>query len=145
MKIEIIQETDRKELQVNLLCPTVNKEVRDIYAYISAYDQFVSGWLNERNKHVNINEILYFESVDGKTFFYTETMVCETKKKLYVIESMYADAGFIRISKSTIISLSKVDEIIPELGRRVKIRLISGESLIVSRLYVPNLRKRLSL
>lgn len=72
-------------------------------------------------------------------------MVCETKKKLYVIESMYADAGFIRISKSTIISLSKVDEIIPELGRRVKIRLISGESLIVSRLYVPNLRKRLSL
>lgn len=47
MKIEIIQEADRKELQVNLLCPTVNKEVRDIYAYISAYDQFVSGWLNE--------------------------------------------------------------------------------------------------
>lgn len=145
MKIKIIEDVDNSELEVHLICTSKNSEVHAIYEYISAYEQVVSGWFNESNKHININEIMYFESVDGKTFFYTETMVLETKKKLYEIENLYADAGFIRISKSTIISLSKVDEIIPELGRRVKIRLISGEYLIVSRQYVSNLKKRLAL
>lgn len=145
MKIKIIEDVDNSELEVHLICTSKNSEVHAIYEYISAYEQVVSGWFNESNKHININEIMYFESVDGKTFFYTETMVLETKKKLYEIENLYTDAGFIRISKSTIISLSKVDEIIPELGRRVKIRLISGEYLIVSRQYVSNLKKRLAL
>lgn len=145
MKIKIIEDADSTELQVHLLSPADNSETHAVYAYLSAYGQYVNGWLNESNKHVNINEIMYFESVDGKTFFYTETMVYETKKKLYEIESLYTDAGFIRISKSTILSLSKVDEIIPELGRRVKIRLISGEYLIVSRQYVSSLKKRLTL
>lgn len=145
MKIKIIEDADSTELQVHLLSPADNSEAHAVYAYLSAYGQYVNGLLNESNKHVNINEIMYFESVDGKTFFYTETMVYETKKKLYEIESLYTDAGFIRISKSTILSLSKVDEIIPELGRRVKIRLISGEYLIVSRQYVSSLKKRLTL
>ena len=145
MKIKIIEDADSTELQVHLLCSAKNSEVHDVYAYISAYGQYVNGWFNDRNKHVNINDIMYFESVDGKTFFCTETMICETKKRLYEIENLYADAGFIRISKSMILSLSKVDEIIPELGRRVKIRLISGEYLTVSRQYVPDLKKRLAL
>lgn len=145
MKIKIIEDTDSTELEVHLIVPANNSEVHAIYEYISAYEQVVNGWFNDSNKHININEIMYFESVDGKTFFYTETMVLETKKKLYEIENLYADAGFIRISKSTILSLSKVDEIIPELGRRVKIRLVSGEYLMVSRQYVSNLRKRLAL
>ena len=71
MKIEIILESDRKDLQINLLCPTVNQEVNELYAYLTAYEQNVGGWLNERHQRVHINEILYFESVDGKTFFYT--------------------------------------------------------------------------
>ena len=145
MKIEIILESDRKDLQINLLCPTVNQEVNELYAYHTAYEQNVGGWLNERHQRVHINEILYFESVDGKTFFYTNALTCQTKKKLYELEALYNDAGFIRISKTTILSLSKVSEIIPEMGRRLKLRLINGEYLIVSRQYVPELRKRLSL
>lgn len=83
MKIEIILESDRKDLQINLLCPTVNQEVNELYAYLTAYEQNVGGWLNERHQRVHINEILYFESVDGKTFFYTNALTCQTKKKLY--------------------------------------------------------------
>lgn len=145
MKIEIIPEADRKDLQINLLCPIVNQEVSELYAYLAAYEQNVGGWLNERHQRVHINEILYSESVDGKTFFYTNALTCQTKKKLYELEALYADAGFICISKTTILSLSKVSEIIPELGRQLKLRLINGEYLIVSRQYVPELRKRLSL
>lgn len=43
MKIEIILESDRKDLQINLLCPTVNQEVNELYAYLTAYEQNVGG------------------------------------------------------------------------------------------------------
>ena len=77
MKIEIILEADRKDLQINLLCPTVNQEGIELYAYLAAYEQNVGGWLNERHQRVHINEILYFESVDGKTFFYTNALLSD--------------------------------------------------------------------
>lgn len=58
---------------------------------------------------------------------FTRMHCCQTKKKLYEPEALYADAGFIRVSKTAILSLSRTSEIIPGMGRRLKLPLINGE------------------
>ena len=57
--------------------------------------------------------ILYIESVDKKTFIYTENQVLLTDKRLYELEDILDKRDFFRCSKSTIIHLNKVEKLKP--------------------------------
>ena len=57
--------------------------------------------------------ILYIESVDKKTFIYTENQVLLTNKRLYELEDILDKRDFFRCSKSTIIHLNKVEKLKP--------------------------------
>lgn len=90
-------------------------------------------------------DIYYFESVDNKVFAYCEKQVYEVRKKLYELESELAATDFLRISKSTIVDLSKIRDLSPAFSGRLEARLRNGERIVISRQYVPALKKKLDL
>lgn len=94
---------------------------------------------------VELAEICYFESVDDKVFAYAEHDVAEVKWKLYELEKRLAGGDFIRISKSMILNLSKVKRFAPYMGGRFEALLENGEKVLISRQYVPELKKVLGL
>lgn len=94
---------------------------------------------------VELTEIYYFESVDDKVFAYAENDVAEVKWKLYELEERLAGGDFIRIAKSMILNLSKVKRFAPYMGGRFEALLENGEKVLISRQYVPELKKVLGL
>jgi DNA-binding LytR/AlgR family response regulator len=76
---------------------------------------------------------------------YSKSLVYELKQKLYEIESRYGESDFFRASKSVIVNLSKIKYISPAYGGRFEACLDNGEKVVISRQYVPELRKKLKI
>ena len=91
------------------------------------------------------SELYYIEVVDNKTFLYCRNKVLESRQKLYELELSLANSDFLRISKSVILNLSKIQSLSPALNGRLEASLENGEKIIVSRQYVGDLKKRLGI
>ena len=99
----------------------------------------------DKIRQVDAGDVYYFEAVDNKVFLYLEQDVFEVRYKLYEIEAEYENTDFFRASKSVIINLAKVRQFAPEFGSRFEAQMMNGEKLIISRQYVPALKKRLGM
>lgn len=100
---------------------------------------------NDKIRQVDAEDVYYFEAVDNKVFLCLEQDVFEIKHKLYEIEKEYTNTDFFRASKSVIINLAKVKQFAPDFGGRFEAQMKNGEKLIISRQYVPGLKKRLGM
>lgn len=61
------------------------------------FDRKVTGSANGSTHVVNAEGILYVESVDKRTFFYTESAVFETPLCLYEMEERLEGCDFLRV------------------------------------------------
>jgi DNA-binding LytR/AlgR family response regulator len=92
-----------------------------------------------------INNVFYAESVDLKTFIYAERIVYRSKLKLYEVEELLNSADFLRVSKQTIVNVRKIRSVASAGEGRFQATLLNDEKVIVSRQYVPALKKRFGL
>lgn len=145
MKIEIIQNENIKETEIIIKTREMTDELSEIIACLSLIGNTVAGTKDSAVTFVPLREILYFESVDNKTFFYTKDEVYEVKSKLYELSEKLANTSFVRISKSTIANLKKLRSIKRAKGSRLEGELINGEKLLVSRQYVNEIKKKLGV
>ncbi len=105
----------------------------------------ITGTSEGRTRIVRIADILYFESVDKTCFFYTAEGVFRAEFRLYEAENNMKDRHFIRVSKSMVLNIMKIDEISPFISGRLKLRLSNGEYVIVSRQYSKALKQELGI
>ena len=133
---------DKPEL-LEIQCHSVSEEVREIVAFVKSRRGQLTGIPDERQYEISISDIFYIESVDNKAFIYTKSKVYETRQKLYELEEMLSKKHFLRVSKSTLLNLMKVSAIKPALNSRFTAVLQSGEQVVITRKYVPALKKAL--
>lgn len=89
--------------------------------------------------------VLYVESVDLKTFVYAEKAVYRSHLKLYEVEEILNASDFLRVSKQLIVNVKKIRSIAPAENGRFVAKLTNGESVTISRQYVPLLKARFGL
>jgi DNA-binding LytR/AlgR family response regulator len=133
---------DKPEL-LEIQCHSVSEEVREIVAFVKSRQGQLTGIADERQYEISISDIFYIESVDNKAFIYTKSKVYETRQKLYELEEMLSKKHFLRVSKSALLNLMKVSAIKPALNSRFTAVLQSGEQVVITRKYVPALKKAL--
>ena len=86
---------------------------------------------------MRVSDICYFRADGDYVFSVSEQGEFEVKKKLYQLEKIYRDRGFIRISKSLIVNILVVSEVVPWFGGRLLLRIARLEDKVeVSRNYV---------
>ncbi len=105
----------------------------------------IAGYTGESIVMLPVAEIFYFDAVDNKVFSYTKDKCFEVKKKLFEIEEEYGNASFIRVSKNAIVNIRKIERLVPEFNGRLEAKLKNGESIIISRGYVPQLKNKLGI
>ena len=145
MKVTI--EKDQKENVVfaEIHCKEVTEEVSRLERHIKNFDSFLSAKEEGANVNVPIDDIFYIESVDKKTFIYTEKNVSVTDKRLYELEEILDNTDFFRCSKSMIVHLNKVVSLKPEITRNILATLKNGEVVVISRRYASELKKLLGI
>lgn len=94
---------------------------------------------------IPIRDILYFDATDNHVFAYTKDNCYETRKKLFEIEELLSNSSFLRISKNAIVNIKSIDHISPEFNGRLIASLKNGEDIIISRGYVPELKRKLGI
>lgn len=98
------------------------------------------GLKNEATRFL-CSEILYIESVDGRTFVYEQDRVTEVRHKLYELEALLRGQGFFRASKAFIVNYRAIWRVTPELSGRFQATMRNGEVVMVSRSYVPAMKE----
>ena len=110
----------------------VSKETMAVYA-------------DESIRMVPTKDILYFDATDNHVFAYTKNDCFDTRKKLFEIEELLSESSFLRISKNAIVNIKTIDHLSPEFNGRFIASLKNGEDIIISRGYVPALKKKLGI
>lgn len=144
MDIQIIEHIKEK-LQVVIKCRQIDDEIMRLKYHIEMFDKKLQAKKDNEWCFVNLFDVLYFESVDNRTFLYTKDDVMEIKQRLYELEIILSDKDFIRISKSQIININKVKSLRPEINRTILATMCNGEQLFISRKYVSAIRSLLSI
>lgn len=144
MNIRII-ESINELLEVIIKCPETNETVLKLKEHIEMFDDKLRTYDGENIFLIDPLEALYFESVDNRTFLYTENNVLEIKHRLYELEETLSRKDFIRISKSQILNINKIKSLKPELNRSITATMINGEILCISRRYAQALKTLLKI
>lgn len=145
LKITVEESESNYEIEVLIKCQKKNEKIDKLISAIQLNSQTVIGKSDGITYFLLLDVILYIDTVDEKVFIYTNDKVYETTLRLYELEEMFSHTGMIRVNKSTIINLMKVDRVSPMLNGRIKAVLINGETIIISRQYVQNFKKKLGI
>ena len=145
MKITILDCADGEEEEVIVRCRQLDESLLKLLYTLKAGKDKITVSKEEKIYQLPLSQVYYFEAVDGHVFAYVEKNVYDTKFRLYELEERLRQTDFFRASKSTIINLSKVRNIGPDFNGRFEVYMKNGEQLIVSRQYVPVLKKKLGL
>ena len=144
-KISITEIEKDQEEEVIIKCHEVNDEVLSIVKKLKKNDSIILGSNGNEVFRIPVKDIFYIESVDNKTFIYCQNQVFDTKARLYELEEKLAGTKMFRCSKAMILNLAKVRSVAPSINGRFEAKLTNGENVIISRQYVPNLKKRLGM
>ncbi|BFH14390.1 LytTR family transcriptional regulator DNA-binding domain-containing protein [Paenibacillus melissococcoides] len=145
MKISIEEINILEEEEIIIRCHEVNEEILSLVRRIKVKTKMLMGFHEDAIHQITLSDVYYFESVDNKVFMYCRDKVFESKQKLYELEQLCEGRKFFRASKSSIINIAKISYIKPSLSGRFEARMDNGETVMVSRQYVPILKTMLGL
>lgn len=148
MLLKLIENLNIGKTKVTIEYKEKNEQINKIIDFVEHLDEIENSFTASANGKIfiiNINEILYIESVDRKTFGYTTNDVYELGYKLYEIEERYQLMDYIRISKSCIVNLKKIHSLKPDFGGKILVTMENNEKLYISRQYAPFLKEKLGL
>ena len=144
MEIDICEKKKKKKEYIKIGCHKVDSNVKEIVNFIKSRQGSIDVKNGEMKYNIPIVDIFYVESVDDRTFIYLSSDCYETAHKLYELEEILNERRFIRISKSVIVNLLKIECVKPALNGRYLCHLKNGEDVIISRKYVHEFKEKLS-
>lgn len=145
MRIQIFEDNKAVETEITIRCRRVDEKVTKIISQLRVYEHRITGVKDGNTFILEADNILYIDTADKRTFFYTLQEVYETPLKLYELEEKLESSGFFRASKSTIINFEQIKSLRPEFGGRMIVTMSNGEKLYVSRQYVSTIKQKLGV
>lgn len=145
MKISININENISDTEIVINSNSLTPEIERIIAALRMLDSQITVSKNGESYILDAAKIAYIESVDRKTFVYTEQDCFEMRLRLYEIEEMLCNSGFLRISKACLVNLKYIRSLKAELDRKIRLTLENGEQIIVSRQYADELKHRLGV
>ncbi len=145
MKIHINEDPSFSETEITINCNKLDTNVEKLISILRVMDLKLTGKKDNQTYILDASQVLYIDTVDKKTFFYTNNYFYETDLKLYELENQLYALDFIRISKSCIINFNHINSIRADIDGRLLVTMSNKEKIIVSRQYAPIIKKKLGV
>ena len=143
MKININVDNRYTETEITINCTAVDDKLAKVITTLRALDCQLTGIKDGQTYILDASQILYIDTVDKKTFLYTEADVYETSLRLYELEEQLSTTDFFRAGKSSIINFSKIKSLKSDLDGRIIVVMENNEKLIVSKQYASFIKNKL--
>ena len=114
----------------------LTKDFEGIKEYVQHKGNTLTGYKQTKEKvSVRIEDILYFETVDGRVFAYTVECVYEIKGRLYQVEEKINKRNICRASKTMLVNVEHIISVRTALNGRLYARMENGEEILITRRY----------
>ena len=143
MKLRLHQRQELEETEIDIAYSRMTNRLSKMVGDIRQYTYMVEAFWNGKSFLIPLDEILYFDTTDRKTFLYTNKQVYECRKALIEVENELSNTTVIRISKETLLNTTALVNVRPYPNHRLMAELSNGENLIISRKYISILQNRL--
>ncbi len=143
MRLSVREDPALDDIEVIIACPQVDRRVRRIVEAVEMDGMRLACTVDGYMRMVDAGQVLYAETVDGRTFLYLERDVGETGLSLAQLEEGLAGTEFVRASRQVLVNLAHVRGIRPYLNARLELLLSNGERLVVSRQFAPSVKTRI--
>ncbi len=146
MKVKIEYDGELKNDEVILRVSANNENVKNIVnALTSQSANHINGKMNEKIYLLEIEDVDCFYSYDNNVMFLANGLEYRTNEKLFELEMKYESKNFIRISKSVILNIKKVEYLAPEFNRKLMFKLECGRVEYSSRSYYTKIKEKLGV
>ena len=145
MKITIQINEQIPDTEIAVTCNRLSPEIEKMIATLRMLDQQLAVTKEDVNYLLDVEKIAYIEAVERKTFVYTGDDVYESKLELYEMEERLCQSGFFRVSKNTLVHLRFIKSLKNDIARKLRLTLLNGEQIMVSRQYADEIKKRLGV
>lgn len=145
MKITIHTDENVQEMELSITCSHMTPRIEKLLAMVRMMEMQLTGIQDGETYLIDAGLVLYIDTVDKRTFLYTEKQVYESNLKLYELEEQLVQSDFFRANKSCIINLKHIVSLRAELDRRILVTMSNGERLIVSRQYADEVKRKLGV
>lgn len=142
INIKIIESEEYEDIQIIIKCSKVDEQIKSIVEKIEQSKMTLSGEKEGRIYALDTDSVYYIESVDNKTFIYTEKEVFENNLKLYELVEHLKDTSFIRVSKHLIVNIDYIQSVRARINGKFEASLANGELVIVNRHYVKAFKEK---
>lgn len=140
MRLILRERQDLEHPEVIIEYRELTDGVKRVSAFVRSVDQSISCKREGKEFSIPLSDVFYIESVDKKTFVYGETEVYQTRLRLAELEKMLSHAGFVRVSKSVILNIEKLQGVKNLANSRLEAFLSNNERICVSRKYLKEIR-----
>lgn len=138
----ILKENPNVELTVTIEYPKQSSQLNRIIQKLKSEEKALVGSENGRDYKVFMPDIFYIESVDKRTFIYTRDMVFKSEKRLYQLENELKEYDFVKVSRNCLVNINELIHIKALANSRLEAELSNGEKIIVSRTYIPEIKRK---
>ncbi len=143
IKIDIDPKHD-EECQITISAKEWTKEIEELVQLLKRKQpKRIVAVQEERSIVLNPEEIDFFFARDRKVFASIKGECMELKMKLYEVEKMLINTGFIRFSKSVIGNINQIDRFELSFNGTLCVYFKSGSKEYVSRKYVSDLKTQI--
>ena len=114
----------------------LTKDFEEIKEYVLHKGDTLTGYKQTKEmESVRVEDILYFETVDGRVFAYTVDGVYEIKGRLYQVEEKVSRRNICRASKTMLVNVEHITSVRTALNGRLYARMENGEEILITRRY----------
>ena len=129
-----------EEEGVTLEYVRLTKDFEEIREYVRHKGDNLTGYKQTKEKaSVRIEDVLYFETVDGRVFAYTVDCVYEIKGRLYQVEEKVSRRNICRASKTMLVNMEHIISVRTALNGRLYARMENGEEILITRRYAKDI------
>ena len=125
-----------EEEGVTLKYIRLTKDFEEIKEYVRHKGDTLLGYKQTKEKaSIRVEDIFYFETVDGLVFAYTMDSVYEINGRLYQVEEKVKRRNICRASKTMLVNVEHIISVRTALNGRLYARMENGEEILITRRY----------
>ena len=143
MKLIVEEDDSLKETEITIKCREKNEKINKLIEMISTYYINVTGKKDGENYRLSLDDIYYFEAVENRVFAYVKKDVYEVNYKIVELEEVLKNTSFIRVSRTVILNILKIERVSTLVNGRILACLDNGEKMIITRLYAKEFKRKL--
>lgn len=141
MKVNVVVEPELEEEYAEIHVKGITDEITRLSKVIQNKSQAITGMDEyERNVVIEETDIVALHAEKKWCRIYTDTSNYSCRKRLYEVENMRG-VDFMRISKSIIVNLRKIESVEAVFNGMLMLRMKNGSKEYVSRTYLSQMKE----